>query len=192
MHIYLYDLEKKDHIEVDLKVEYAIPCSDLFVVFYSFEETCGLLNGNDSQHYNEYFFKKVNHLVEAKIDYEGHKYTLTIGYYIDNNNITPFLIDQRGSNDFIKFETSSIHNDHLYKGYRLINYKEYLDLSTMLGFEKLSFKEYMTKLFKGNFDKNKTTLYNVFPETKEDFNDFLTCKGFDVFLDEEEKRTGNI
>ncbi|NCI49002.1 hypothetical protein GWC95_03655 [Sediminibacterium roseum] len=189
MNIFLYDIEKKDHVDVDLEVEYSIPCSDLFVVFYSLDETCGLLNGNNSRPYNEYFFKKVSHIVSAKIDYEDHKYSLTIGHYIDNNYITPFLIDQRGSNDFIRFETSSIHNDHLYKGFRLINYKEYSELSSMLGFEKLTFKDYLTKLIKDELDKSKTTLYNIFPHEKGDFNDFLTHKGFTVFLDEEEIRT---
>ncbi len=190
MHIFLYDIEKKEHVEVDLNIEYAIPCNDLYVAFYLLDETCGLLNGSNSRSYNEYFFKKVNHLISAKINYEEHTYSLTIGYYIDNNYFTPFLIDQRGSNDFIKFETSSIHNDHLYKGYRLINYKEYSDLASMLGFENLSFKDYVTKLFKNELDKNKTTLYNIFPTKKDNFNEFLTCKGFEMFLDEEEKRTG--
>ena len=192
MNIYLNDLETKQSVKLDLAAEYALPCQDLFVIFYSLGERCSLFNGEESRPYDNYFFKKVNHIIGATANYQGHNYSLTIGFYIDNNQVVPFLIDHRGSNDYPKFETSFIINEHHYSNFQLVNYKEYVDLSAMLGFENLSFKDFLTRLLKGEIEKHNYTLYNVFPKEQQNFSDFLTYKGFGVFLDEEEKRTSNI
>jgi len=188
MHIYLFDLENEKNVKIDLKVEYTIPAIDLFVVFYSKGQTTQLSNGKESSTYDEYFFKKVNHIVGATSVFEGHKYTFTVGFYIDNNEIVPFLIDHQGTNDYKKFETSPIHNDQSYSNFQLFNYKEYLEIAYLLDLENLSFKDYITRLINGQIDKSQLSLYNIAPEKTENFNSFIKYNHFELFIEEEEKK----
>ena len=190
MHIYLFDLENQKNVKVDLTVEYTIPAIDLFVVFYTKGQTTQLSNGNESKMYDEYFFKKVNHIVGATSVFEVHKYSFTVGFYIDNNEVVPFLIDHRGTNDYKKFETSPIHNEQYYTHFQLFNYKEYLEIAYLLDFENLSFKDYITRLINGEIDKSQLSLYNITPMSTDNFNNFLTYKHFENFLEDEEKKLG--
>ncbi|MFP5041039.1 hypothetical protein [Parasediminibacterium sp. JCM 36343] len=187
MHIYLFDLENQKNVKLELAVEYTVPATDLFVVFYSKEQTAQLSYNKESTLYDEYFFKKVNHIAGATTHFEGHKYSLTVGFYLDNNELVPFLIDHRGTNDYKKFDTSPIHNEQYFTRFQLFNYKEYMELAFLLGLEKLEFKDFITRLINGQLDKNQLTLYNISPSITDNFNDFLTNKQFEVFLDEEEK-----
>ncbi len=187
MHIYLFDLENQKNVKIDLIVEYTIPAIDLFVVFYSKGQTSQLSNGKESSPYDEYFFKKVNHIVGATSIYEGHKYSFTVGFYIDNNEVVPFLIEHRGTNDYKKFDTSPIHNEQYYKSFQLFNYKEYLEIAYLLELENLSFKDYITRLLNGQIDKSQLSLYNISSGITDNFNGFITYKHFEDFLENQEQ-----
>ncbi len=185
MHIYLFDLEHKKNVKLELAVEYTTATTDVFVVFINKELETQYTNNTGLKTYDEYYFKKISHIVGANTQYEGHKYSLTIGFYLDNSELVPFLIDQRGSNDYNKFDTSPIHNEQYFSSFKLFNYKEYLELTYLLKQETLSFHEYINKLINNQLDKSQLTVFNPNPEAGNNFHDFIDYKKFETI-------TGNL
>lgn len=179
MHIYLFDLEHKKNVKLELAVEYTTATSDVFVIFITKDLETQYPNNNSSKTYEEYYFKKISHIVGATTLYEGHKYSLTIGFYLDNSELVPFLIDQRGTNDYNKFDTSPIHNEQYFTNYKLFNYKAYLELTYLLKQETLSFQEYINKLINNQLDKSQLTVFNPNPGAVNNFDDFIDYKKFE-------------
>jgi hypothetical protein len=187
MIIDLFDAEKKKDVTLILEKENVIPSNDLYVVFISRDTTCGLFNGVSSSPYNEYFFKKINHIINAVTEYEGQKYSLTIGYFLSENTFIPFLIDQTGyKTDYSKFENASYCDETCYTEYKIFNYKEYSELIE-LGLINLSFKEFIAQLIEKRIDKEYYQLYTI---PQKGIDKYLTNTEFGVFLDEEEKLKG--
>src|SRR5436190_1102707 len=124
MHIYLFDEETKKDIQLDLNVEYSIPCSNLIVVFYSKGQVCGLKKG-DSSPYDEYYFKQIHHIVGAKLAYQGHNYSFKFGYYSGDIDLIPFLMSQTGTNPNIRFANSSINDENYFSDFKVIDFNEY-------------------------------------------------------------------
>ena len=51
-------------------------------------------NNVTSKPYNEYYIRKVSHIVDTNVNYNGENYNLVIGFYFSGNQMTPFLITQ--------------------------------------------------------------------------------------------------
>jgi hypothetical protein len=182
MRIYLYDIVKRKDIQLNLKPEYSFVTDDLYVVFITKNFTVELGNGKQSSPYNEFYFKKVNHIVSANITYEGYEHCLTIGYHLSSNNLVPFLIDEVSESEMLTFATSEeAYFGNYSKETVLFNYKEYSELME-LGLEKLSFREYVKKIVDGKIDKMQYELYTI-PNIGS--NDFISKKGLEVFFEEE-------
>lgn len=185
MKIYLYDIQNKKATELNLVPEYSASVNDLYVVFFSKGVVCSLMNGKESEPFNEYYIKKITHIVGSNTIYDNCKCCLTIGYYASNDNLIPFLIDQNNSNGNKMFDNSSLNNDE--NGFReilLFNYNEYI-LLMELGIEKLTINEYLIRLINNRLDKSCFQLYKT-PNLDE--NKLVASKEFEQFLDQEEKR----
>ena len=181
----LFDFKKKKTVKLILKNENVIPANDLYVVFITKDATCSLYNGTDSSPFNEYLFKKINHIITAVTEYENEEYSLTIGYILSNNNLVPFLIDHRGcETDNYTFENVSHYEETNCTEFKIFNYREYVEFLE-LGIEKLSFKEFIDKLIKGGIDHYCYKLYSV---AQIDSNRLLKNNEFTAFLDEEENK----
>lgn len=182
MKIYLYDNQKRENIELNLEPEYSTTINDLYVVFISKDTVCSLENGKESKPYNDYYIKKITHIVGAKLNYEDCECSLIIGFYATNDNIIPFLIEQNNSNGYIMFANSSLNDiENNFGELLFFNYNEYL-LLMELGIEKLTIKDYLIRLINNRMGNCFTKLYKT-PNISE--NNLIDYKEFEKFLDQE-------
>jgi hypothetical protein len=153
---------------VDFEVEATVPMHDTFVLFFSTPFTCGLENGKNSDPYVEYFFKKVTHVCHCKKVLNGSLSSVTIGFYFNDNEMKPFVIHQESEDFKMHFGTSEDHGEHSYSFSKLFNYKEYKELSEMLGQPVLNFDEYIEKVVNGSFGHENFMLIDAKPS--KDYN----------------------
>lgn len=161
MHIYLFDLEIRKNVKLELSVNYALPGNGEMVAFYALGQTLQSNDQSDSEPFDEFVFKKLTHIVAASTQYDGKKYSLTIGYYLENNEQVPFLIDQMGDSDFIKFATSPIHNEQLFSGHIVFNYKAYMETNSLMGLPYVGFREYVQTLISRDEPRCPSILYRT-------------------------------
>jgi len=186
MRLYLYDTKNKKDVELLLEDIKVINSSDLYVVFIDKNIICNLNSGKNSFPYDEYFPKKINHIINASATYENRKYNFTIGYYLSENEFIPFLIEQANLNyaDELRFNNASYYEEAHYCTYRIVfNYNEYKLLSE-LGLEKLSFKEYFSKLINDEIAKGN---YKLFSLTGKKSENFITSGELSILFDKYEK-----
>ncbi len=184
MRIYLYDLKKDKDFEVKLNIEYVLPSKDLFVLFVNRDEVCGLMRDGDSAPYDEFYLRKINHIIQGNIDHDGKEIDVTIGFYLAENNFQAFLISHNDPSGHISLQSSTYYDENYYRDQFIFNYAEYAEIQ-VVGLEKLSFDEYVKKIINDRIDRSQNLLYNIHRGDKTVRN-FASEKGMHLFLQEEE------
>lgn len=183
MKIYLFDLEKNKDIEVVLNVECVLPSQDLFVLFVNRDEVCGLMNSIESAPYDEFYIRKINHIIQGYTSYEGKEIELTVGFYLSENVFQAFLVEHKDPTGHLTLQSSTYYDENYYRDQFLFNYAEYSELQ-VIGLEKLTFDEYVKKIINDRIDRSQNLLYNIHKGNKE-IKNFASEKGLNLFLQEE-------
>ncbi len=183
MKIHLKDIEKNISLKLELKPEYSVPGDNKYVILIARNIECQLENNVTSKPYNEYYIRKVSHIVSTNVNYNGENYNLVIGFYFSGNQMTPFLITQYSEERPI-FELDMYNEDIEGKEHVMFDYTEYLTLCKF-GNEKLSLNDFVLKLVHGEIENENYKLYSISNSISKEF---LTDKGLNYFFDEEQRR----
>jgi hypothetical protein len=149
MTIYLHDIENDEEIKVTLTVEYALPCHDLFAVFST------RVQGNGTA-FQEHQAHKVSHLLGASFTHGGYLYTATLGFFLDGQQLVPFLVDGActdGEYSGFGFRIAEQSYGHYPDQQALFHYP---GLPSLLEDAKpLTFREAAVKALKGDTGSNR-------------------------------------
>lgn len=121
MLLYLKDLNSNSEVKLDLEVESSVSTSDVFVIFISLQTTWELINGKTSSEFDEFYIKKLSHIIYTKTVYEGVRYILTLGFYFTGSNISYFIIEEKSDVDLIRFANSGYCENDYYTFHKLFN-----------------------------------------------------------------------
>lgn len=146
------------NVDLELNVECVIPVQDVFVAFVRYD---GDMAHNMAETYlfDEFYFRKINHIIEATTKFERQVIHLTIGFYFSGAHLYPFIISQDHPKKLTLFKSDLDDDEVFFDSHVMFNYKEYAELLP-LGFEKLSFEEYVKKLIYGKMHPSQNRLYN--------------------------------
>lgn len=185
MKIELNNVITHEQVELELNILSCVSQASLWIVFMNQNETFGLESGGESRPYSRYYVRKVNHLLYASTTLDETTHDFTFASYFSMNELHHFLIKQ-SYNEHICFSNVDF-DDNIYTRFEIFDWDEYRNLSFIHG-NDISLEEYIKKdLF--NTDRDITYQNNVFYDVSRsgENENFVTDKGFDIFLSEQEQ-----